>query len=202
MKPSFLGLVAAVALACVAGPVSAGTPHWLGYNVSAAIPSGSFADEYKTGFDVGGSYLHQFTSVIGGGVDFAYNSWGAQNSVNDEVAALYGPGTHVTWSTFHLTGDAALSWPTTGRLQPYVKGGVGLYRPSVKLSQGLANANYHDHYFGFNGGGGVNYRWSEDVSIGLNAVYHEHQMDPGMDSIHFISAGFQLMWNVPEFGKY
>jgi len=96
----------------------------------------------------------------------------------------------VTWSTFQTTADAVVSLPLPGRFEPFAKSGLGTYRPAL--------TDQHDHFFGWNAGSGVNYRWSESILVGLTAAYHRHELDS--EKLHFITGSFQLLWNIPEFG--
>jgi opacity protein-like surface antigen len=93
--------------------------------------------------DVGGGY--NFTKNFAATLQYTYNGFGVSQRVLAE-AQVPGGNSHM-WS---LTVDPRVRFKSTGRVNPYVVGGVGFYRRTIEFTQpALVPVAFFDPIFGF-----------------------------------------------------
>jgi len=132
---------AAVALLASTSSAQSGRPVTLGISAGAAIPVGSFADAYNTGYN--GTVSVGFNSLgspIGLRVDGMYNKFGGRDDIegNELDARIIGANANLVYS---LPGQG---------IRPYLIGGAGIY--GLKID--TPNAEQITD-FGLNGGIGA-----------------------------------------------
>jgi opacity protein-like surface antigen len=155
------------------------------------VPAGDLSDENGgnagLGWDGGGTIDYFLTDALGLGIDGSFGSMSDKDSTDNKLKTTQF-GAHFEWLV-----------PTGGKLIPYLGAGVGYYNhkidsPSFTLTKGGV---------GFNGGAGVGYRASDNMSLVVDARYHYSKINgddisPGADDINWSYASFNVMllWHV------
>jgi len=135
----------------------------------------SFADEgdFGIGADVGGvGLVGNGTSVYGkNGFGFGgYLTYAPSELFDLDLNLVYSPHKSNGNTSNVLYGTLALKFGMTfDQLQPFLTGGVGFYRNSLKLANGVADT---EGGFGFNMGGGMDVDLGKYLRLGLLVRYH------------------------------
>jgi opacity protein-like surface antigen len=197
MKKSMV-LLAALALFATTPAFAAKGDKWLGIQGGGAIPLSDLSDLVGTGWD--GSVFGAFgiAPKIDIGVDVGYNAW----SGKDNVATPAGPVdlSGLDFTAIQATAFARYNLTTKGKGMPYLKGGLGMY--NVKGKNGSFDESTSK--FGYNLGGGVDWLASPMYTIGINAAYHQIQLDDEKFTNangekfnpSFVTVGVQLAWGM------
>jgi opacity protein-like surface antigen len=128
------------------------------------LPLGDLSDEAQgnagLGFNVGGLFDYFVTDAFGLGADVAFSS--ASNKDDSDFK--------FKTTNFGVHGEWLL--PTGGKMIPYLGAGVGYYNHKLEASSGGVSASITKGSVGFNGGVGVGYRASENMSVVGDLRYH------------------------------
>ena len=132
-----------------------------GVSAGASFPTGDFAKEVSTGFDVAAHIgFRPALSPIGLRVEGMYDQFDLKNTGGDVRAKI-------------LAGTAnavIMSSSAPGMLRPYFIGGVGVYNLKVSSSSLNASSN-SETKFGVNGGAGLDLALS-GINVFAEARYH------------------------------
>jgi opacity protein-like surface antigen len=130
------------------------------------IPMGDFSDKEKGdakmgfGFGVSGEYF--LTNQIGLGAYFDYNDFGVNDADNFSYQFI----------NFGAFGKYII--PTNSNVNPYFKVAAGMYQTRATETVGSASATLSfDMKFGFAMGGGVMFKASDNVVVGVEAMFHD-----------------------------
>ena len=140
-RTTMVAAVAAVGLLASTSSAQSGRPVTLGISAGAAIPAGSFADAYNTGYN--GTVSVGFNSLgspIGLRVDGMYNKFGGRDDIGDSQpdARIIGANANLVYS---LPGQG---------IRPYLIGGAGIYGLKIDTPNSEQITD-----FGVNGGIGA-----------------------------------------------
>jgi len=188
-----------VALLCCARPARAEVTSWIGWGGGPNIPQGDFKQLARNGWHMDGSYTAMLTPVFGLGGDLNYHAWAGVDDLNAQATAYYGPGAGITFNTWQISAHLMTQLPGEGLVHPFLKVGGGPYKYNAKLTTPYGTGNYAKTHFGFNAGGGVNFRVNETLFLGVGAAYHQYDQDP--TPAHFVTADAHLLWKMPKFGE-
>ena len=162
-KSTWLALAVALMLVAPAAHAAKGDMTF-GLNGGAVVPLSDYKDGVKTGFGGGvfGDYWVQ--EQFGLGVNLGY----LKNNAKDLP-----PGFDGNVSIIEIEGHG--KWmPGTkdSKVAPYLEAGAGLYRSKLEVSAGGVSADTTFNKFGFHVGGGIGYKASPQVTVGVGASFH------------------------------
>ena len=190
-KTAILGVAM---LAALAGSANAGS-SLIGLTGGLGIPTGDYGDAASNGWHLGATGTHMMNDQWGFGGDLAYHSWNGSEDMNAGAEALFGPGSEFKWSALQASAHAVMAIPTQGNAQPYAKVGFGLYNMGLKLTSPSGDASDSQSEFGFNVGGGMNFRTQGNMSWGVNGAYHIDQAESDLGSnVNFFQVGVNALW--------
>lgn len=167
----------------------------LGVNGGMLIPSGDFADGFKTGWfgAVSGDYGVNDKCSVGLEVGMS----GTKHEDDGTNAALVYPGLtgtikdQATIMPILLRGK--YMFPTSAeKVHPYVVLGVGMYNFKEKFETDNFSEEPSDTKFGGRGGVGVTYMASPQVGIGVEGSYHYISTDVKSTTFMTITAGVSI----------
>ena len=199
ITPRALALAAATALLA---PLSTAAAQGvgLGASVGANVPSGGFADAAKTGLVATGFVALRATSSLGVRGELFWSRSDIDNPLVREAGGAVLPSTGVggTTGNVDLVGAAANATVGFGTsvLQPYLIGGVGVYRRRVSQDvSGTVSEFRHlrdsDTDFGWNGGAGVRLSLG-GVSVFAEARYHAVSTAPERTTFVPVTVGVEF----------
>jgi opacity protein-like surface antigen len=121
--------------------------HRFTFNAGAGASPlvGDISSRLNNGWNVtvGGGY--NFTKNFAATLQYTYNGFGVSQRVLAEAQVPEG-NSHM-WS---LTVDPRVRFKSTGRVNPYLVGGVGFYRRTIEFTQpALVPVTFFDPIFGF-----------------------------------------------------
>jgi opacity protein-like surface antigen len=178
MKRLMLG-AAVVGLSLVAAP-TAHAQVGVGVSAGLSMPTGDFADTFKSGYSVNGLIGFAMPlSPIGFRGEVGYNSW-------DGKSGTLGDGT--TASSLSGTANVVLQVPGMIVAKPYVIGGLGYHR--MKLDAGALGDDTQSK-MGWNVGGGVNFGLGTLATM-VEARYVTVNTEGG--STHYVPITFGIMF--------
>jgi opacity protein-like surface antigen len=192
-----LALTAGLAGSAAAQEIGGTRAFTIGVRGGISLPMGDFGASWdepdglgaETGFNVSASIGFRPAMLpIGVRIEGAYDRFGfdpAGDPTFNNVDA--------NWSVLSGTINAELGVPTTGGIQPYVIGGVGMYQTKFSASGGGGSADFDDTNVGFNVGGGLRFGLA-GLSTTLEARYHTTTIDAEGEStrISFIPITFGI----------
>ncbi len=180
MKRTIAGFVAAgIFTAALAAPAAAQARGYVGIGGGLSIPTGTFADGVKTGWN--GQVIAGITGPngrFGGRIDGMYvrHSW---EGTSDGHTTLLGANADLV-----VTPGAA-----SAKVRPYVLGGVGFFNGKDEVG-GVSSDG--ETKFAFNVGAGFRVQAGERMSLYVEGRYFNVQTDP--DKIGFIPISVGLRW--------
>jgi hypothetical protein len=207
-RSSSLPLAAAIALALLspaAGPPLAaqGGPSrgvGLGASVGANVPSGSYGNGVKTGLVVTGFAVLRATEALGVRGELFWSRSDIDNAVIRNVGgtALPSGSQGRVSGNVDLIGAEGNAVLSLGRsvLQPYLIGGVGVYRRRVAqdvsgtISEFRSLRN-NDTNFGWNGGAGLRLSLA-GLSAFAEARYHAVSTSPDRTTFVPVTVGLEF----------
>jgi hypothetical protein len=135
------------------GPEFDARPIHVGITGGVAVPTGSFASDFNTGWNIGGNVAVPlgYKSPVWIQIDFQHSQFGANNSTLTQFGANNG------WAAVNsLTGNLVVNLVQSyGRrpapITPYLIGGGGLYSRYVELNNFVGNGYCNPFYCGYNG---------------------------------------------------
>jgi opacity protein-like surface antigen len=145
---------------------------------------GDFKDEFERKLNYGASLAATGAGSIGFELDFGYspNFFGLSDDTNFN---LTGDGNVTT-----LTGNLLIG-PSSGRVRPYVVGGVGLIRSKVdNPSQFFDKVSTND--FGLDAGAGIIGLFSENVGLRGDIRFFRSLQDNDPDSFDLSLGSFKF----------
>jgi opacity protein-like surface antigen len=78
---------------------------------------------------------------------------------------------------------------------PYAKAGFGLYNMGLQLNSPSGDVSDSQSEFGFNVGGGMNFRTQSNMSWGVSGAYHIVQAENDLGSnVNFFQVGINANW--------
>lgn len=176
-----------------AGAANAAGPFWLGVNAGAGIPTGDYGDVAAKGWNLGLTGTRMINDKWGVGADAGYHSWGASDALKETLA----PGEEFKWSAIQATGHAMLRFPTTSKVKPYAKAGVGMYNIKGSFTSPSGDVETSKSKLGFNFGAGMHVMTQGNMMWGINGTYHMiSAKDDFGANIDQFSLGLNLMWGV------
>ena len=179
MKRFALALVATGLLtAALAAPAAAQARGYVGFGGGLSVPTGNFADAYKTGWL--GQVIAGITGangMLGGRIDGMYVKHSV-DGVSDASRKLLG-----------ANGDVVLSLGSTAaKLRPYLLGGIGFF--NVKSKVGSVEGP-GDTKFAFNLGGGLTVKAGSRMAVFLEGRYISIQTEGSSTGFIPISIGLR-----------
>jgi opacity protein-like surface antigen len=203
-----LGAAAAVALAATAAPATAQSivgvrVFHLGARGGVSVPQGDFAGtdvdglNATTGFNAG--VLLAITPPalpLGLRIEGSYDRFGVDFGDVPEL-----DGVDANWNILSGTVNATLAVPTAGPVQPYLIGGVGMYKTELKVSDAGSSFSVDDTQVGFNGGAGLRFRLGV-ISSFVEARFHTTTIELDLDEmgttesqrINFVPVSFGIVF--------
>ena len=137
-----------------------------GLNGGAALPIGDYKDFFKTGFGGGvfGDYWVHEQFGVGINLGYVQNKGKDEPGVKDPKASIIEAEVHGKWTP--PMKDS--------KLAPYLEFGGGLHRAKFEASDSTTGASFDTtmNKFGFHVGGGVGYKASPGVTVGIGASFH------------------------------
>jgi hypothetical protein len=163
---SVAALAAALAAACLAGTAiaqasSSSTRPTFGVSGGLAIPTGSFGQNFSSGYDIGA-----LLGVQPAGFPVGLRFEGAYQRYDLKSPNTLGIHTNIISGTANaVIGHTA----PEGQIAPYLIGGVGVYNLKVTATQAPNNSS--DTKFGLNIGAGIDLPLS-GIAVFAEARYH------------------------------
>lgn len=162
----------------------------VGAGAGLSIPVGDLSDGAGIGFHFGGTYTYMVNEQLGVGGDLGYHLLGEKdvtigsNSISSKLS-LVQYGAH---------GKYVL--PTQSDVHPFLKVGLGLYSAKAEVESnvvGVSGSSDTETEFGFNFGGGVDWKINDSMNWGVTAAYHYIGSDPAGT---LITLGAGLSWGI------
>jgi len=170
MKFRTLALIASAAL-LVSGSAYAAGNHQIGLEGGTSLPSGDFGDAAAAGYNIGGYYQYMMGDLglgsgnFGVGAEVKYHGWGSSDN------AGMPSGTEASMNAWQLGTYGTWAMPLQ-QATPYVKVGLGLYSPSMKITSPGGDSDASDGLFGMSFGGGADFSIENSMTFGLGFAYH------------------------------
>lgn len=161
---------------------SSSSGNWtFGIQGGLSKPTGDYGDVANSGWNFGGQVDYWMNPQWGLGGDIAYHANNAADAVNAALVAdpAFGPGSEMKFSTMQFGVHTTYMFPTQGGTTfPYLQGGMGEYSVKSTIDGGQLPGSASQSKFGVNVGGGVDFRASPTVNLGVNGTYHYISADP------------------------
>jgi len=171
--------------AATTAAASSGSPWSFALQGGMGLPNGDFGDIANSGWNIGGQGDYWMNSNWGLGVDLGYHSNSASDAAKtaglDQVN-IFNYGAHATYMI-----------PMQGQFHPYLQAGLGMDNVSAKPVSGSSTS---DNKFGWNVGGGADFRATPTMDFGINALYNTAQTDP--NSLNWIDVNARLTFRMPS----
>lgn len=176
--------IAALALSATLSSAQSTKAVSLGISGGAAIPVGSFGDDYSTGYNGTASLMFRsYGSPLGLRVDGMYNRMSVKN---DRFITVPGFGDVSAAVVTSANANLVYNLPGTG-ISPYLIGGAGVY--GLKLDIDNGDDPDSETKFGLNGGIGASFPLS-----GFNTFIEArlHHVFTDVQSTQFIPVTFGI----------
>jgi opacity protein-like surface antigen len=185
----------------VASQAQAAKGDWMiNFNGGTAIPMGDFKDAAKLGFmgGVGADYMVADAFAIG--VDGSYIMNGGSDDLEAALTALAGTPVDVKFSMIHGGAHAKYIFPMAdeSKVSPYVVAGAGIYSLKSKVETSGVSADETDNKFGGNGGVGVLFKASGNVSIGAEGAFHHIATEGSATQFFSVQAAVSVGMSQPK----
>lgn len=193
----FKSVVLSAALLTFSVGAANASSTWLGVHGGAGVPTGDYGDAAATGWQFGVTGTRMVNDQWGFGADLGYHMWGGSDDLNASAEALFGPGSEYSWTALQATGHVVVSIPTQGSVNPYVRGGLGIYNLGLKLESPSGDDDASESKFGFNFGAGMNFASSSNMRWGVSGQFHMIPAEEDLGAnVNFASLGVNVMWGV------
>jgi opacity protein-like surface antigen len=193
----FRSLVLSAALLISGVGTANASSTWLGIQGGAGVPTGDYGDVAVTGFQFGVLGTHMVNDQWGFGGDLNYHMFNSSDEVNAAAEVDFGPGSEIKWNTIQGTAHVVMNIPTRGGVNPYLKGGFGLYNLGIKLVSPSGDTSDSESKFGFNVGAGMNFASSGKMRWGVNAAYHIVSAEEDLGAnVNVMTLGLNVLWGV------
>lgn len=185
-------------LAAQGGPPSPGLGF--GASIGANVPNGGYNDDVKTGLVLTGFADLRLTSALGVRGELFWSRSDLDNPVIKEVGnTVLPPGDHgnVSGNVDLIGAEANGVWALTrGVLQPYLIGGVGVYRRRVSQDisgtiEEFQSLKDSETDFGWNGGLGLRFSLA-GLSAFAEARYHAVSTSPDRTTFIPVTVGLEF----------
>jgi opacity protein-like surface antigen len=156
-----------------AGAHAAPGAIWGGMNGGISMPFGHFSDKASTGFTLGliGEYMKNDSWAFGG--ELGWHKFGGNDDLEKSESARLGVPVNFTVRAIPITAHAKYLLPPSERIAPFVKAGLGFYNLKFKTDAGtLGDRDKSETDFGFQVGGGFNFKSTGNVAFGTELLYH------------------------------
>jgi len=191
MKLMKVMLLAAVLVTSATAAHAANKTFGVGGGMS--MPIGNFADFAKMGYNGGvyGDYWIKTNYAFG--ADITGNFFGGNSDLVDGLKSTVYPDASVSSALINFGVHGM--WVATkegGAVTPWITYGVGYYNVSAKIENAGVGRNLDnsDGKFGFNGGGGLNFKGNDSMTPGVDVKYHYVMTDN--DATSYWTAGVHL----------
>ena len=164
-----LALIAMLASSAVAAPGAI----WVGVNGGIGLPFGEFRDAASAGFNLGltGDYMMSDTWAFGG--ELGWHKFGGNDDFEKSESVRRGVPVEITTRAIPITAYAKYLLPANESAAPFLKAAFGLYNINTKIDAGSeGDSNDSATKFGFQFGGGMNFKNTESVAYGAELLYH------------------------------
>jgi len=155
----------------VAQAQAKGRPILVGVQGGVTLPMSDLSECCNAGWHAGGFVqFRQPASVFGLRGELQYHN----NPIKDEFISSIDPASGATgnFSVLYFGGDAVLEVaPPGSSIGWYILGGGGMYVTKLSVSEGSIDVSSDKTKFGFNGGGGLRFRFG-GASLFVEARYH------------------------------
>lgn len=174
MKLMKVMLLAAVVLTSASAAQASGTMTF-GVGGGVTMPMGDFAKVAKLGFNGGvyGDYWLKDNYAFG--VDITGNFLSAKDDYTNLLKsnAYPNPSFKETLISFGLHGKWVVPMKDAV-VSPWLTYGVAMYNAKAKIEDAgpVLNGDTSDNKFGFNGGGGLDFKGSASMKPGVDVKYH------------------------------
>ncbi|HEU4565194.1 MAG TPA: outer membrane beta-barrel protein [Gemmatimonadaceae bacterium] len=195
---SRLGAVIVAVLSLVGAPRAAGAQGiGLGASVGANLPAGSYGDAAKAGLVLDGFLGVNLSSTFGVRGELFWSRSDIDNPVIDrlgDVTLPSGSFADVTGNVDLVGGLATAVWAFgSGVIQPYLLGGVGVYRRRVSQDVSGAIEEFRslresNTDFGWNAGAGLRFNIAR-LHLFAEGRYHSVRTDPERTTFIPVSVG-------------
>ena len=158
-------------------------------------PLGDYGDQANTGYAVSAGLGYRIVPLAVLGIETSYSG----NKAPDEVTDAVGPGYDLTMNILQYALLAKFVFPM-GDHNMFLKGTVGNYRASAKVSGPLGDASITLTEPGYGIGGGFLVNGSETSAFFADLTYHfvDYGGDGGETSFFTITAGALIRFNLSE----
>jgi opacity protein-like surface antigen len=190
MKKSITVLLSLAAVATFASPVVAqaqvSNPFKFAIFAGAALPSGDFSNDLKTGYTLGGAVdLRAPLMPVGLRGELTYSKLGAKDTQGLESVNMTETGGNL---------NAVLWMPSAGTpLTAYLTAGPPYAHVSANASDSGFSGSASQNKWGFNVGGGIDFHLS-GLSTRLDARYKQISMGDGNGSFKTIPITFGVVF--------
>ena len=177
---------------------SGSTAHnWtFGINGGGNFPTGDYKNEAKTGYNFGAQADWWMNSQFGFGIDGSYQTNNGSDDFNTAAVALYGAGSTAKFHVFEYGAHVTYAIPVQGsNIYPYLQGGPAGYSLSTKIDGGTSTVDASTTAYGFNVGGGVDFRATDVVSLGVGGVYNYATKDG--NSTNWFGVNGRVTFKIP-----
>ena len=194
MKLMKVMLLAAVVLTSASAAYASGTMTF-GVGGGVTMPMGDFSDFTKLGFNGGvyGDYWLKDNYAFG--VDITGNFLSAKDDYKTALStpAYPDPSFKETLISFGVHGKWVAAMKDAS-VSPWVTYGVAMYNLKAKLEDaGPANGDVSDNKFGFNGGGGLDFKGNASMKPGVDVKYNYVMTDNKATS--YLTAGVHVTFS-------
>lgn len=177
MKSVMMLMAVALVLVTPAAVQNANAQLELTMGGGVNAPLGEYGDQAKTGYALTGGLGYRIMPLAVIGVEASYNG----NGATDDATATLGSGYDLSSSILQYSAMAKLMLPV-GIHNVFVKGSVGNYRGSAKLSGPLGSASIANTELGYGLGAGFLINSAANSSFFADFTYHQVSYEEGTDS--------------------
>src|SRR5262249_51544230 len=159
-------------LATLAAAPATARPLWLGFDAGVGIPIGDFSDAAGLGWNAGLTGDCPLNSAWSLGGELGWHSFSGRGGAQKarSAAPRRQAGTPVTadlrFTVVPVLLHAKLHLPTSSKWDPYLVGGLGLYRVTQRTDTSQLDTKDSSTDFGWKLGGGADVALAETVSVG------------------------------------
>ncbi len=139
--------------------------------VGYAMPIGDFADAYDGGLSVGLNGCYMFTDMYGLELGVEWTKFDANDDLISALEDLTGEDVEASWQMIPVTLDFVATFPA-GQMNPYLKGGVGMYFETAKVEIAGEEDSESENDFGFNVGAGIKVPFGEMTMFDIGGTFH------------------------------
>ena len=157
-----ISVVLATGAALALSAASAQAQVNVGVGGGLTLPTGTFKDGAKTGWNGIAIVGYDLPSGLGVRGDFYYGQHNAKGAPS---------GVSAKWKLAGGLGDVLYTFKSAGTVHPYVLGSVGFMNLKATASSGGASASASETKITFGGGAGIKFKAGSDASIFVEGRY-------------------------------